>query len=179
MTYTVTGSTCSGTAITGYEMRSTLPANVSFVSATNGGVFSAGVVRWPVSMAANGTFTAQVTITVNANAFPGNVVTENCLFESNLATARSFGCKTVTTPITPILVGCPTVTTQPVNVTTCVGSSINFSVVANASNAITYQWQLLVGATWTNLTNVAPYSNVGTATMTVKDPLLVNYMKCL
>ena len=167
MTYTVTGSTCSGTAITGYEMRSTLPANVSFVSATNGGVFSAGVVRWPVSMAANGTFTAQVTITVNANAFPGNVVTQNCLFESNLATARSFGCKTVTTPITPILVGCPTVTTQPVNVTTCVGSSINFSVVANASNPITYQWQLLVGATWTNLTNVAPYSNVGTATMTV------------
>ncbi len=167
MTYTVTASTCSGSAITGYEMRSTLPANVTFVSATNGGVFSAGVVRWPVSMAANGTFTAQVTITVNSNAFPGNVVTTNCLFESNLPAARTFGCKTVTTPITPILAGCPSVTTQPVNVTTCVGSSINFSVVANASNAITYQWQLLVGATWTNLTNVAPYSNVGTTTMTI------------
>jgi subtilisin-like proprotein convertase family protein len=167
MTYTVTASTCSGTAITGYEMRTTLPANVTFVSATNGGVLTGNIVKWPVSMAANGTFSAQVTITVNANAFPGNVVTQNCLFESNLAAARSFGCKTVTTPITPILAGCPTITTQPASVTTCAGSSVNFGVVANATNPITYQWQLLVGATWTNLTNVAPYSNVGTATMTI------------
>jgi subtilisin-like proprotein convertase family protein len=182
MTYTVTGSTCSGTAIAGYEMRSTLPANVTFVSATNGGVLVGNIVKWPVSMAANGTFTAQVTITVNSNAFPGNVVTTNCLFESNLPAARSFGCKTVTTPITPILAGCPTISTQPASLTTCAGSSVNFSVVANAVNTITYKWQLLVGATWTDLTNIAPYSNVGTATMTV-NPTAVglngNQYRCL
>ncbi|MBL0145605.1 MAG: M36 family metallopeptidase [Chitinophagaceae bacterium] len=164
MTYTNTASTCSGSAITGYVMRTTLPANVTFVSATNGGTHSAGVITWPVSMAATGTFTADFTVTVNAGAFPGNVVTTTCLLDN---TARTFNCKTITTPISPILAGCPTVSTQPANVLTCAGSSVNFAVVANASNTISYQWQVLVGSTWTDLTNTAPYSNVTTATMTI------------
>ena len=61
----------------------------------------------------------------------------------------------------------PVITTQPLPRSACVNDNITFTVVA--TNALSYQWQLSTngGATWTNLTNVAPYSNVTTAAMTV------------
>jgi|GEM_PF-495433 len=78
------------------------------------------------------------------------------------------GC-TSSTNITITVNQRPKVLTQPVNVTVCSATSTNFSITASGTG-ITYQWQeSTTGAAgpWNNLTNVAPYSNVTTATLTI------------
>ena len=63
----------------------------------------------------------------------------------------------------------PVVTTQPASLTNCAGTTATFTV-AGTGTALTYQWQVSTtgcAGPWTNLTNVAPYSNVTTATLTV------------
>ncbi|MFN8244264.1 MAG: M36 family metallopeptidase [Ferruginibacter sp.] len=58
-------------ALTGYTLRDTLPTNVTFVSATNGGTYNAGnrVVSWPVSLAVGATGTYAVTVNINAGTY--------------------------------------------------------------------------------------------------------------
>jgi hypothetical protein len=65
----------------------------------------------------------------------------------------------------PFLGVAPTITANPPNRTLCVGGSTTFPITA--SDATAYQWQVNTGSGFTNLTNVAPYSNVTTATLTV------------
>ena len=63
----------------------------------------------------------------------------------------------------------PTVTTHPASRTNCAGTSATFTVVGTGT-ALTYQWQVSTtgpGGPWVNLTNIAPYSGVTTATLTV------------
>ncbi|MBK7307637.1 MAG: hypothetical protein IPI88_11800 [Chitinophagaceae bacterium] len=63
----------------------------------------------------------------------------------------------------------PVVTTQPANQVRCVGNTATFTVGATGTG-LTYQWQVSTAGCagpWTNLTNIAPYSNVTTATLTV------------
>ncbi|MBO9631719.1 MAG: gliding motility-associated C-terminal domain-containing protein [Chitinophagaceae bacterium] len=71
------------------------------------------------------------------------------------------------TPCLPI-----TINTQPVPKTICPGNIINFSVAA--TNATTWKWQLDDGSGFTDLTNVVPYNNVNTSTMTVNVPAMAN-----
>lgn len=59
-----------------------------------------------------------------------------------------------------------TVTTQPVNSTICDGASTTFTV-AGSGPGIIYQWQVNTGAGFTNLSNGAPYSGVGSGTLTI------------
>ncbi len=171
LTYTNTVTTCSGAAIAGYSLQSTLPLNVTFVSATNGGVYNGAtrVITWPVNQAATSSVTYQFTVTVGPGAFPGNVVMPACLYD-NSATPRLFNCASVTTPITPILAGCPTVSTQPANTQVCDNTTATFSTVATAADPIVYQWQVSTagpGGPWANLANAAPYSGVNTNTLTI------------
>ena len=61
----------------------------------------------------------------------------------------------------------PVVTTQPANQVRCVGNTATFTVGATGTGLI-YQWQVSTAGCagpWTNLTNVAPYSGVNTATL--------------
>ncbi len=62
----------------------------------------------------------------------------------------------------------PAVTAQPTNLSVCTGSSASFSVTATGTG-ITYQWQESTngGVTYTDLANVAPYSNVTSPTLTI------------
>jgi gliding motility-associated-like protein len=60
-----------------------------------------------------------------------------------------------------------TISTQPVNFTSCEQQSATFTI---ASNVVTsYQWQLSTdgGTTWNTITNNATYSGVTTATLTI------------
>ena len=78
--------------------------------------------------------------------------------------------KDMVTEITQVVNCNPTITQQPVDVTTCAGSSVSYTCVATATGGVTYQWQLSttgIGGAYTNLTNVAPYSGVTTSTLTV------------
>ncbi len=63
----------------------------------------------------------------------------------------------------------PVVTTQPANQVRCVGNTATFTIGATGTGLI-YQWQVSTAGCagpWTNLTNIAPYSNVTTPTLTV------------
>ncbi|MCX6271199.1 MAG: S-layer homology domain-containing protein [Bacteroidetes bacterium] len=64
----------------------------------------------------------------------------------------------------------PSITTQPVNKTVIVGQNTSFSL-GTAGSGLTYQWQESVnnGSTWNSLTNVAPYSGVTSATLTISN----------
>ena len=55
--------------------------------------------------------------------------------------------------------------TTPMNTTTCPGCNATFSTTAN--NADIYQWQILSGASWVDLTNSGIYSGVESNTLTL------------
>lgn len=64
----------------------------------------------------------------------------------------------------------PAITSQPSTTTVCAGGNATFSVGATPAIATTtFQWQVSTngGVTWTNLTNVAPYSGVTLSTLTI------------
>ncbi len=60
----------------------------------------------------------------------------------------------------------PSFTTHPSGVNGCVGTTKTFTVVATGT-AVTYQWQVDNGTGFVNITNVAPYSDATTATLTI------------
>jgi len=67
LVYTLTITNVGDIGVTGALVTDTLPANTTFVSASNSGVFGSGLVTWPAfSLAGGGAFTTRlVTITVN------------------------------------------------------------------------------------------------------------------
>lgn len=83
-----------------------------------------------------------------------------------LATAPG-GCQT-TAAITINVNQLPAVTVPPASTSVCAGQPATFTATATGAG-IAYQWQVSTngGATWTNVTNAAPYSGVTTATLTV------------
>ncbi|MBK7433389.1 MAG: M36 family metallopeptidase [Chitinophagaceae bacterium] len=186
LTYTNTVSTCSRLAIANYLLTDTLPANANFVSATNGGVYNAGnrVVSWVVNLAALGSATYQFTVNVPIGSFPGNVVMRSSLFNDGNPSLKRFNVVQTTTPITQIVAGCPVISVQPSNTAVCVNTSASFTTTASAANPISYQWQVSTagpGGPWVSLTNVAPYSNVTTNTLTINPAAIGlngNYYRC-
>ena len=77
------------------------------------------------------------------------------------------GCQT-TAAITINVNQLPAVTTPPSNLTVCATSNATFTAVATGAG-ITYQWQVSTdgGLTYTNITNVAPYSGATTNTLLI------------
>lgn len=63
----------------------------------------------------------------------------------------------------------PTIVTPPASVTVSAGQNAAFSVTANSTTSLSYQWQREANgtATWSNLTNDGTYSGANTATLTV------------
>ena len=81
------------------------------------------------------------------------------------ACGNSFPIISVTGNSQSVIVNAPpNITTQPASVAQCSGSSQSFLVVATGAT-LSYQWRLGV----TNLTNVAPYSGVTTATLNISN----------
>jgi immunoglobulin I-set domain protein len=66
-------------------------------------------------------------------------------------------------------IGVPAITTQPTSQTVAAGQNAAFTVAASGAPAPAYQWQVSTngGASFTNLTDAAPYSGVTTATLTI------------
>ena len=63
--------TAACSAIASFTLRDTLPLNVNFVSATNGGTYAGGtrVVSWPVNVALNATQSYGLTVQIAAGAY--------------------------------------------------------------------------------------------------------------
>ncbi|MEP7254523.1 MAG: M36 family metallopeptidase [Ferruginibacter sp.] len=80
ISYTKTVSTLCTTALTNYILTDTLPTNVSFVSATNGGTYNSGnrVVSWVVNQSANTTVNYNFVVKINSGAYyvPVNYINE-------------------------------------------------------------------------------------------------------
>ncbi len=144
--YTVVAA---GTAPLGYQWQvSTTGCAGAFVNVTNGGVYS------------NAT-TATLNITGSTAGMNGYAY--KCVVTGNCAPL------TVTSNCVTLTVNAATaITAQPVDVTVCAPAATSFSVTATGTS-LTYQWQLSTngGGSWANLTNVAPYSNVTTATLNI------------
>ena len=86
LTYTLTISNVGNQGATGVILTDTLPANTTFVSASDGGVFAAGVVTWNIgSLAAGASVTRLVAVQVNT-AVPAGVTSI-----TNTATATDDG----------------------------------------------------------------------------------------
>ena len=64
----------------------------------------------------------------------------------------------------------PTINNQPVNESACPGGNTSFSVTS--TNGDTFQWQQLVGGTWTNLSDSGIHSGTNTATLSITDAQL-------
>ncbi len=62
----------------------------------------------------------------------------------------------------------PVITTQPNNPAACAGGSTSVSVVATGT-AITYQWQVYNGSSWSNAVNGAVYSGATTSTLAISN----------
>ncbi|MCX6315524.1 MAG: immune inhibitor A, partial [Sphingobacteriales bacterium] len=69
--YTNTVNNTGCVAITNYLLTDTLPSNVTFISATNGGAYNAGnrVVSWTVNLASGTSQNYQFTVIINAGAY--------------------------------------------------------------------------------------------------------------
>jgi len=65
--------------------------------------------------------------------------------------------------------GAPTFTTQPSSQTVATDGSASFTAAASGNPTPTYQWQVSIasGSTWTDLTDIAPYSGTTTGTLTI------------
>jgi YHS domain-containing protein len=71
-------------------------------------------------------------------------------------------CNTVTSNAASLTVVENLAVTDPVDVTIADGDNAEFSVTASGEPNYSYQWQVLNGASWDNLTNVGIYSGVNT-----------------
>ena len=133
------------------------PTNTSIFTYTGtfGGTIN-GIYTNAAATISAGTFTAPNTF--SPLSLPAGV-------QTLYASITSGGC----TYIVPFLYTLPppSITTQPVGVTVCSGTSTTFT--AAASNAPTYQWQVNTGGGFTNLSNTAPYSGVTTGTLSISN----------
>jgi hypothetical protein len=84
-----------------------------------------------------------------------------------LAATHGRGMWTATVPGLPCTP--PSVGAQPVNASVCVGGNTSFSITATGTATLAYQWQVSTngGASYSNLSNAAPYSGVTTTLLSI------------
>src|SRR6185295_124119 len=105
MTYTLAISSLNSVATTGVLVKDTIPANTTFVSASNGGTFAAGVVTFPTFALAGNASTTRTVVVRAANPIPAGVtsfvnvctVTDDGTHGVDLNTANN--TYTLTTPV--------------------------------------------------------------------------------
>jgi gliding motility-associated-like protein len=158
--YTVAASTAGATSTNIQWQVSTTGSGgpwTDLVNGTSGGVTTGGATSTTLTLSG-------VTLAMNTNRYRA-VVTG--VFPT------TFSCPVISTDRLLTVRPYANITVQPPTRVLCSGESTTFGVTANvtAPSTITgYQWQISTagaGGPYINLTNVAPYSNVTTATMTI------------
>ncbi|MBI3950757.1 MAG: DUF11 domain-containing protein, partial [Acidobacteria bacterium] len=77
LTYTITYGNSGATAATNVVIKDTVPAGTTFISATDGGAFSNGVVTWNIGTVNAGVTGRTVSFTVGVTAASGTIVNDN------------------------------------------------------------------------------------------------------
>ena len=147
LTYTITVENITPANATGVTVIDTLPSNVTFVSADNGGIHSNGVVTWS-SLSVNANSNKTLTVTVNVNsATPNNTVLTNSVSIPNKAST----------------IDTTTVSSQQANFTI---SKTDNLTTANPGQALTYT---------ITIQNVSAFNATSvTVTDTLPSPLIYN-----
>lgn len=83
LTYTITYGNSGDAAAAGVIIRDPVPAGTTFVSATNGGTESAGIVTWNLGTVAAGLTGQTVSFTVSFTATEGSIVNQAYTIESS------------------------------------------------------------------------------------------------
>lgn len=117
-----------------------------------------GVGPW-ANIANAGVYSAATTATLGVSASTG-------LNSNKYRVIISDGVTTVTSTDALFTVNY-VISTQPANLTVIAPAAASFTILA--VGATTYQWQLLVAAVWTNITNGGVYSNATTATLNISN----------
>ena len=142
-------------------------ANATFTA--NAGSDPNLIYQWQVSTDGGATWT---------NVSPSNIT--STLTINNVTAAMNgykyralvfIGCAITTSSVATLnlLSAPPVISSQPASVTVCEGQNATFTVVASGTS-LSYQWQVSTagaGGPWTNLSNVAPYSNVTATGLTI------------
>ncbi len=136
LTYTITYGNTGGAAATSVVINDPLPAGTTFVSATGGGTFAAGVVTWNIGTVNAGVTGQTVSFTVNVTATSGSV-------DNTGYTIQATGVAPIPGP--------------PVFTTIGGGTAPNLTIGKAAPATV---------VTGTNLTYTITYGNTGTAAAT-------------
>ena len=143
ITYTINYANSGGATATNVVIQDTVPAGTTFVSATGGGVFAAGVVTWNIGNLAAGA-SGSVQFTVNITQASGVIVNGNYTIEADQI-APIYG-PPVTTEIggpppteTPTVAPTPTVPPEPVPTVSHTGLAFMIALMAMAAIFVLYR----------------------------------------
>ncbi len=148
------------------------PSNFFFnPEATTGTVYIA-TYRWGIK-SGGGTQLDQLQFNISASAVAHkepNQTPINLTYCSSNCTPSNFGLQQPSSR----LIGLPTITQQPQDVTECEGNDVTFSV-ATIGGPYTYQWQYSAnGTTWSNIAN----ATAATLTLTAIDGNDAGFYRC-
>lgn len=82
----------------------------------------------------------------------------------------SCGISITSNPATLLVSPSANIITQPVSTAFCNDPTLTFSLTANGSNGIIYQWQINTGSGFVNLTNNATYSGTTSSNLIINNP---------
>jgi gliding motility-associated-like protein len=122
------------------------------------------VYQWQTSP--DGTTWANIS-GANAAGYAPGALTATTYYRRTV-TACGAASSAATTALTVTVNQPPVITTQPANPAACVGGSTSVNVVATGT-ALTYQWQVYNGSSWSNAVNGAVYSGVTTSTLAISN----------
>ena len=161
LTYTIKASNTGASTDPDAVVTDTLPADVTFVSATGGVMPSGGVLTLPIgSLASNVTTTLTIVVTPTAAAASGNGSITNSAVITGLYNINTMNSASVTTTVTPATAIAIQVTPTPA--TAGVGQDLIYTVTAtnngpsNATNVVlTDTLPSFIGSDVTATTSVA------------------------
>src|SRR5206468_3700738 len=134
ITYTLNYANTGNSGATGVVVSDTVPANTTFVSATGGGVLSAGIVTWSIgSLAAGGSGSVQLVVRVASPLANGTVITDGTYSIDSVETAPVSGTA-ITTTVTsaPVLAVSATDAPDPVVAGGTITYTLNYSNTGNS-----------------------------------------------
>ncbi|MFN7312563.1 MAG: Ig-like domain-containing protein, partial [Bacteroidota bacterium] len=160
-------------------------AAVSIVGTSNA---TSSIYTWQVSTNAGSTYS---TISTNGGIYSG-VTTSTLNITNSLGTGgyqyrysvqSSNGCSTTSNPVIIAEEALPTITIQPVGVSSFSGSSAQFFVDISGTPTASFQWQISssLNGTYTNITPSTVYAGVNTNVLVINNTsgLNGNFYRCV
>jgi len=164
-TTTITATTqtvCAGTVVTLSVSSSASSPSYTWQASANGTTWSSIVNGTPTGSSYSGSNTSALTVTAGATYYYHVLVAEG-----GTCTATS-GTSTL------VVISSPTITTQPIGVTTSSTGTASYTVIASGGN-LSYQWQENSGSGFGNISNGGSnptYAGATSSVLTISNPPL-------